>query len=256
MFFLSDMNTKQVQELQKKCDLAFIPIGPTEVHSYYLPTKTDVVLAEEVSRRAAEKLEERGIPVLIAPAIPYCVADGLNVFPGNTTVRSETVSALISDVCLSLSKWGFRRIWIISGHGEPRNTEALIAGIQDAMKRDGNLDARFSEWTSKGMARAEHLMKSEHPELEIHAGEHEVAMIMLRYPELVDREVLSTVEPRWADASFWEKVGCHEHIYTFPELNAPDGYLGNPRVAEPETAEKVFDVVADFVVEEVLDAMK
>lgn len=255
LYYLSKMNTKQVQVLQKDCDLAFVPIGPTEVHSYYLPTMTDVVLAEEVCKRAAERLEKRGIKTLIAPPIEYCVADGLNTFPGNTTLRMSTVSALIEDVCISLSKWGFKNVVIIVGHGEPRNTEAILEGLKSAMNKDNTLNARFSEWTSKGMKNAEYLFKSEHPELEIHAGEHEVGMMLLRHPELVDREALNATEPLWATPDFWEKVSSHDPVYTFPELGAPDGYLGNPRVGTAETADKVFDVVADYVCEEVLGFM-
>lgn len=254
--YLSEMNTKQVEEFRKTCNLVFLPIGPTEVHSYYLPTCTDVVLATEVSKRTAHRLDKRGISTLIAPEIRYSVADGLNVFPGNTTLRMDTMSALIEDVCVSLSKWGFTNVLVISGHSEPRNCEAIQEGLNRAMQRDPKMNARLSDWTITGMARAEHLMKSEHPELEIHAGEHEVGLIMHLHPELVDMEALSKMEPNWADETFWEKVNCHDPVYNFKQLGGPDGYFGNPRLATPEVGDKVFDVVADYVVEETIAFME
>jgi len=256
LYFLSDMNTKQVEQLQKKTKLAFIPIGPTEVHSYYLPTCTDVVLAKEVSERTAAKLQEQGVDVLIAPPIEYCVANGLNVFPGNTTIRPSTVADLIADICVSLAKWDFTDILVISGHGEPLNSAAIEKGLEQAKERDSRINARLSDWTSQAMDLAGHLMKSEHPELEIHAGEHEVGLMMLRKPELVDREVLSKMEPNWADPSFWEKVSDFEKNYSFKDLGAPDGYFGNPRLATPETGDKVFEVVAGYVSGEALDLIK
>lgn len=248
--YLSDMNTKQVQKLQKTCNFVFLPIGPTEVHSYYLPTRTDVELAMEVSERAAKKLQEKGIDTLIAPPICYSVADGMNTWPGNTTIRPETVTALIEDVCVSLAKWGFKNILVISGHGEPRHIEAVEAGVQNAMKRDSNIQAKTSDWTARDRELAGHVMKSEHPELEIHAGEHEVGIMMIRCPELVDMEALSKMEPNWADSSFWEKVCSHEHIYTMAELGATDGYFGNPRLATADTGDKFFEIISDHVVEE------
>lgn len=254
--FLSDMNTKQVQELQKKTKFVFLPIGPTEVHSYYLPTRTDVELAMEVSERTAKKLQERGIETLIAPPISYCVANSTNVFPGNTTIRPETVSALIADICVSLAKWDFHNILVVSGHGEPLNSYAIEEGIKQAKARDNNINAKLSEWTTKGMSRAEPLMKSEHPELEIHAGEHEVGLMMFRCPDLVDREALSKMEPNWADESFWEKVSDINNTYTFVDLGAPDAYFGNPRLATAETGDKVFNVVSDYVVEEAIALME
>ena len=253
--YLSDMNTKQVQELQKKTEFVFLPIGPTEVHSYYLPTRTDVELAMDVSERTARKLQERGIETLIAPAINYSVADTANVFPGNTTIRPETLTNLVADVCVSLAKWDFRDILVVSGHGEPLNTAAIYAGIQQAKERNTRINAALSEWTSKGMERARPFMHGG-PDTEIHAGEHEVGLMMFRCPDLVDREALSKMEPNFADDSFWEKVSDLTKTYSFIDLGAPDGYFGNPRLATPETGNKVFDVVADYVVEEALALME
>ena len=106
------MTTLQVEELLKKSSVALIPMGPTEVHGFYLPLCTDIETGIELAERTARKLGERGVECLITPAVPYCIANGLHAFAGNTTTRPETVKYLISDICTSLAKWGFRNILI------------------------------------------------------------------------------------------------------------------------------------------------
>lgn len=253
--YLSDMNTRQVQKLQKRTRFVFLPIGPTEVHSYYLPTRTDVELAMDVSERTARKLLDRGIETLIAPPINYTVANSANVFPGNTTIRPGTLSNLVADVCVSLAKWDFRDILVISGHSEPLNMVAIQEGVRLAKERNSKICAKISQWTTEGMERAKPFMHGG-PDTELHAGEHEVGLMMYRCPDLVDTEVLNQMEPNYADDSFWEKVNDFSKDYSFIDLGAPDGYFGNPRLATPETGNKVFDVVSDYVVEEALALME
>ena len=39
--YLYKMTSTKIKELQPKCNLAFIPLGPTEVHGPHLPLMTD-----------------------------------------------------------------------------------------------------------------------------------------------------------------------------------------------------------------------
>ena len=48
----------------------------------------------------------------------YCAADVTNVFPGNTSLRVETVEMLLEDICLSLARSGFYNIMVVSGHAD------------------------------------------------------------------------------------------------------------------------------------------
>ena len=102
--YLYKMTSTKIKELQPKCNLAFIPLGPTEVHGPHLPLMTDFRSGLELCERAARKLQEEGIESIIATPVTYCAADVTNVFPGNTSLRVETVEMLLEDICLSLAR--------------------------------------------------------------------------------------------------------------------------------------------------------
>ena len=111
--YLFRMNTREVQALAPKTNIALLPIGPTEVHSLHLPLGRDVESALEVCERTSAKLQAMGLDCLIASPINYALADVANCFCGNTTLRPETVAAIVEDVCTSLAKWGFTHIMIM-----------------------------------------------------------------------------------------------------------------------------------------------
>ncbi len=247
---LSDMNTNQVKELQKKTKLAFIPVGPTEVHAQHLPMCTDVESACDMVERAAVKLKKQGIECLIAPPVNYCLADVANVFVGNTTLRYETVAALIEDICISLAKWDFTKIIVVCGHGEAENVQAINEGVKNAMAKNDKIDGFVSEWLSIGMPKMKGVCKEEFPEYDIHAGEIETGLMLNRCPDLVDLEALSKLEPNWNGKTFYEKLEAG--IHNFIDLGAPLAYLGDPRMGTAETGEKIYDIFSDIVLDEAL----
>src|SRR5690349_2039314 len=108
-----------------------LPIGSTEAHGPHLPLATDVIISREMSRRAAEQLRERRIEACVLPPIAYSVTDFSADFPGTISVRRETATALITDVCASLYKQGARLVAIANSHLEPDH----VASIEDAIRR-------------------------------------------------------------------------------------------------------------------------
>jgi creatinine amidohydrolase len=104
------MNREQFKALMEKTDLAFLPVSPMEAHGPHLPLGSDVLTACQMCDDAARKLQDEGIESLIAAPINYCLADVASCFPGTVTIRAETVTALVEDVCTSLASRGFKKI--------------------------------------------------------------------------------------------------------------------------------------------------
>ncbi len=245
--YMYEMNTRQIQEVARKTDIAFLPVGPTEVHSLHLPLGTDIESALDVCERAAAKLAARGVETLIAPPVNYALADAVNCFFGNMTLRYETVVAVVEDVCMGLARWGFKHVVIMCGHAEPRNTQALAEAAENAMKRDPSLHVEISDWLlGSGI---QELLRCEHPEWDIHAGESETALMLNRRPELVDAEVLQTLEPNWEGERFFDRLAAGND---FIGCRAYQAYLGDPRIATAETGEKVYDRYAEHVAAHIL----
>src|SRR5918997_2431345 len=195
LHYLQRMTYPQVGSLAARTDLALLPVGPPEAHGPHLPVGTDLIAAGELCERAAWQLAVRGTECLIAPLLPYCLAEVASPFPGTITVRAEIVAALVTDICRGLSRSGFRRILIVSGHAEEENLAALRAGAEQA-KQAGAL-AEVSRWYGEALPRSLHLLREEHPEYDLHAGEWETALVLLRAPWMVDRAALEGLRPNW-----------------------------------------------------------
>jgi len=123
---------------------------------------------------------------------------------------------------------------------------ALEAGAKQGAQRGALV--RVSRWYESALPRLLHLLKEEHPEYDIHAGEWETALVLLRAPELVDRTALATLPPNWDTRNIAERRAAGAG--TFPELGAPAAYCGDPRRATPATAEALYAALGRFVAEE------
>ena len=244
--YMEHMTSPQLERLAGRANLALLPVAPPEAHGPHLPIGTDSIAARELCDRAARELAARDVECLIAPLLSYCLAEVAAPFPGTISVRPEVVTALIADICRGLARSGFGRTLIVSGHAEEENLVALRAGADQA--RDGQTRAQVSRWYTDALPQLLHLLKEDHPQHDIHAGEWETALVLLRAPELVDREALDVLAPNWGtrDISKRRAAGAR----TFPELGAPEGYSGDPRRATATTAEKLYATLGKFVAQE------
>ena len=244
--YLERMTYPQVERLASRTDFALLPVGPPEAHGPHLPVGTDLIAARELCERAARELAGRGTECLIAPLLSYCLAEVASPFPGTITVRAEVVAALVADICRGLARSGFRRTLIVSGHAEEENLAALRAGAEQAGKAETL--AEVSRWYGDALPKLLHLLEEDHPEYDVHAGEWETALVLLRAPELVDWRVLGALPPNWGTRNISERRASGAR--TFPELGAPEAYCGDPRRATSKTAENLYATLGKFVAEE------
>lgn len=246
LHYLEKMTYPQVERLATRTSLALLPVGPPEAHGPHLPVGTDLIAARELCERAARNLAKRDIECLIAPVLPYCLAEVAAPFPGTVTVRPEVVAALVVDICRSLARSGFRRTLVVSGHAE----EANLAALQDAAEQaaEAGVVVGVSRWYESALPGSLHLLHEEHPEYDVHAGEWETALVLLRAPELVDRAALDALPPNWDTRHIRERRAAGAR--TFPELGAPEAYCGDPRRATPATAESLYVALGRFVAQE------
>jgi creatinine amidohydrolase len=132
-----DLNWIQLEDYLQLDDRIVVPLGSTEQHAY-LSLGTDAILAERVANEAAEPL---GVPVL--PALPYGLTPKFAAFPGSPSLRVETFLAVVRDLLDSLHGQGFRRIFLLNGHGG--NAPARkVAEEWTSEREDGQ--ALYHEW--------------------------------------------------------------------------------------------------------------
>lgn len=94
---------------------ALVPVGSMEQHGEHLPVDTDTMSAWHVACQAAAMLEWP--PVVVMPPLWAALSPHHKLFPGTISLRLETVTALISDICTEIARHGLQGIVFLNGHG-------------------------------------------------------------------------------------------------------------------------------------------
>ncbi len=98
------------KRIEKKKQIAIIPVGSIEQHGPHLPISTDSDIVTEIAFRLSEKING-----LLLPTISYGISN--EHFPFfNLSVKKSTLSKILEDLCESLIKNGISKILIINGH--------------------------------------------------------------------------------------------------------------------------------------------
>lgn len=158
-FLFGEMTWVEVRDLDKD-RVVLVPVGTLEDHGLHLPIDTDVRLAGEVCRLAAEKAPDE---VVLIPPVVYGYSPHHMDFPGTVTVYWSTFVEYLLDVCRSLARHGFRRILIVNGHGSNQNLVEMVARLT-VVEFPGVLCAAMFYLTGpKGRAAIEKVRESEFP---------------------------------------------------------------------------------------------
>ena len=125
IYRVAQMNTEQIRALDKQKTVVILTGGILEQHGPHLPSFADGYSNEWLAQKLAEAVVGRaGMSVLLFPTIPLGheganEIGGKHVFPGTYSVRRTTFRAIFMDLATELGEQGFRRIFIMHGHGAP-----------------------------------------------------------------------------------------------------------------------------------------
>ncbi|TDQ42802.1 creatininase family protein [Aureibacillus halotolerans] len=91
--------------------VAILPVGAVEAHGAHLPLATDNILADQMSKKLAEKS-----PAMVLPTLPFGQVWSLKDFPGSLTVSNESLISMLVDIGESLYRQGFKMFVMMNGH--------------------------------------------------------------------------------------------------------------------------------------------
>ncbi|NLJ35219.1 MAG: creatininase family protein [candidate division WS1 bacterium] len=244
MPLFADMTSPEIGQWAEKNALVLLPVGQIEEHGDHLPVNTDAVIAESVTRAAAEQLDA-DLPVLVLPVIwaGYSGTE-LSRWPGTLRVRTRTLADYIYDIIFSLTEMGFSKIATVNGHGHhPALLEMVAREIADAT---GVYMACVE--VAKMAAPAVVEMRKSAPGGCIHGGEFETSlMLYLEARVQMDRAHAEDVFRHHSKhfpgdgfagskAAFWSTWGIQR---------STTGIYGDPTVADAEFGRQVFETTVD-----------
>lgn len=216
-----------------------LPVGATEQHGPHLPVGTDHFAVEHIAREAARGIAD-SVPVVVAPTLPYGSSHHHLAFGGTLSLGTETYYRVITDLVESLLIDGFRRVFVLNGHGG--NNELIQLAVRDlALKREADL-AAASYWTiaADDLVRVEANRYGRFPG---HAGTFETSVVLALRPELVQEP-----RPHRDDLGFGSLT--RERAYRLERHGAwqeIDGYTDSPDQGTAELGRTFLETVAEAV---------
>lgn len=224
--------------------LVILPVGVVEEHGAHLPLGMDFLAAEAYAASAAPHLEEKGYEVVVAPTINYGVARAAISFPGTLSLEPETLRSMVVEIGRSLARHGMQRLVVLNGHRDLHHMKALDQA------RKILVDEKTSQVLCVGFASdqtiteachregVKHLYRSPRPDREGHGGESETSVALYSFPELVKREILTTL-----DANFdYDVEAFRNETKDYASISGGRGYFGWPQAATAETGEKLVSI--------------
>lgn len=130
------------EEIKKEADngaIVLFPIAVVEEHGPHMNLSPDIYLTCLDCRLLKKRLEKKGIRALIAPVYYWGINSDKNLrkFPGTFSVKPETFKAILKDNMECLKLWGFKEIFCVNLHGDPRHRSVLDSSIDEIRKTSG-----------------------------------------------------------------------------------------------------------------------
>lgn len=240
---LGDLNTRQIQALDRSKTVVFLQGGMLEEHGPYLPAFTDGYLSDRLTREVAAGVvaKKPGWTALVLPPVSVG-SSGSNeigkqfVFPGTYAVRPSTLRAIYMDLATELGEQGFKWIMVVHVHGSPLHIGALDdAGdfFHDTyggqMVNLWGLLPVLGGWGSAMSIMTPAQKKADG--LSLHGGADEHSLMLYLQPSLVARDYKSAKTVSGA---------TYDEAFAVAKPKDWPGYLGAPSVASAELGKHIW----------------
>jgi creatinine amidohydrolase len=261
---MADMTYTELEAATRAGAVALWGLGVIEEHGPHLPLGTDVYVPTATLHLVQAKLQTvNKISSVIVPAYYWGVNQVTGSFAGSIDIRPEIMVEVMIDVFKSLKKAGFNDVFCLSGHGDAAHNRALFEGVKrgaaaasirvhlvvaPAMAARLGLDANDPHL----LLTADTSPRPTGPYADVHAGGPETSMMWGSYPRVVRDGLISGLKPTNLgpkDLQEWRKG--YEHA----RRKTPDGYLGAPAEANPETGRKLIEANAAGVADAIAARM-
>jgi len=227
---LAEMGWPDVAAYLTQDDRIILPLGSTEQHGRHLPLGTDTLVPVELTRRLAEQTG-----VLVAPPLPYGMSLHHLGFPGSLSLRPETLAHVLQDILFSLHRHGFRRVFLLNGHGG--NVAPVQIAQANLMSDLPDLAIKVRHWWREP-ALSELLRAALDLPGVGHADAGETAPLLALHPDLVRLE-RAQFTPDDAPIEFLTEQTFRQRF--------PHGVIGaDPRLASAELGQKMLQTLVQL----------
>lgn len=232
--YIRKMSGKQYMKRLSENPTVIIPTGACEIYGPQLPMGTDLIAAKRIAELVAEKTG-----AMIAPTIEAGESSALESFPCTFPMPRKILEDYLDFLVGKLIQDGVKNFVFITGHAGNVDTVNYI-GKKYLAKNDIKLVQ--IDWWRFTNANGGDIFQYSGQMAHGHASECGTSVMLYLFPELVDMEELSRVEPLPADG-FADFIG----FARFTD-KTPNGTIGDATAATREKGEKIVNRCVDRIV--------
>jgi len=243
---LCNLTWPDAKKWAQKNTVVIVPVGSTEQHGPHLPLKVDIATADYIAKKVAEKTG-----MLVVPPLNFGYSELWQHYPGTISFSQETFKSALRDICLSLIRGGFKKIFILNGHNPNLILlQAIIWELIDKYEDEGLL---IGGGTYVFMAKEECDKIGENFRDGTHANEMETATSLVLFPQDVKMDEAKRV----SDSYKMRKVITYEQGVTvvnrWPDSKVYHGAYGDPMLASAEKGKAYIEVLIEKISALIID---
>jgi creatinine amidohydrolase len=251
---MEELSSGEIAALDKNRTVILVPISPLEAHGSHLPVGVDyfnaVYFAEQIGLLIIEK--RSNFDALLFPGIPL----GTQVYrlPGSIRTDAISIYKIVSNFGKSVALWGFKYVFLLSGHGAPKHIVAVETACIRVSRKYKIQMHNLSGMLAFKFMRGDFIdpissllpcpLTVEQKDLlraDLHGGWWETSMMLLLRPDLVKGNYRELPSVKKSERN----------------KSSGAGYYGSPALANREFAEASMRVMAEEglkMVQRVLDS--
>jgi creatinine amidohydrolase len=230
---VGDLTSPEVAHHIKETSILCLPLGAIEQHGAHLPLDTDVVVAEELTRRIVARWGA-AFDLWQLPTIALGLSREHDWAPGTLSLSIQGFVALLRDLARDLVRaLPARSLLIVNGHGGNRGVLDILI---HELRGDFGLTACVVHPFDLSQVKTEGL--------DVHGGASETAVMLALAPQRVrmDRIAATTERPDEIAAMIFDRGVSYPWRTDDPRLTAT-GVIGDPLAATPTLGQAIVDSI-------------
>jgi creatinine amidohydrolase len=240
---LCSMTWREAEEAFRANPVILIPMGSIEEHGPHVPVG-DYRYATEVARRIAERTG-----AIAAPTIPWGYSEYFRPLPGTLSLRPETLTMLLQDICDGFTRFGLDHLLFVCCH---RGNLPIIEQVGRRLRETHRLrTATIEPWAWATPAFKQAAYGSEAVSTG-HGSEPMGSLAMALYPDEVRPDLVEAGhKPAFAGLPFQTTSqatfeGVPVHVYLDYDEMTPNGVAGDPKLSSAEIGRRLLDHVVEI----------
>ena len=242
---LMELTWKEVDELDRANTIAIVPTGSVEQHGYHMPLGTDTYVAASVAQAAVDQLAGK-LDFVVLPTLPLGQSPEHMAYAGTISLSAQTYLQVITDICASLARHGFKKIVFLNGHGG-NNGMLQAASFQVRLDFDVRVFV-VNVWSILTTpAGKEQINREARDDTDLHAGEMETSMILAIDPALVlEADAEDDISENYARGKLVTFSGPVFLGWSSLDVT-PSGASGEPSKASVEKGEQLMSYLTNIL---------